>query len=51
MELGGRQDPIGEAQTYQTLPRRSGPSKPFGTAFKELMRASVLRDRLARLLR
>jgi choline dehydrogenase-like flavoprotein len=47
MELGGSQDPISEAQSYQSLLRLVRPSKPFGTEFKQLMRASVLRDRLA----
>ncbi|HEY1918524.1 MAG TPA: alcohol dehydrogenase catalytic domain-containing protein [Streptosporangiaceae bacterium] len=47
MELGGSQDPISEAQSYQTLLRFVRPGKPFGTDFKQLMRASVLRDRLA----
>jgi choline dehydrogenase-like flavoprotein len=46
LELGGSQDPIGEAMSYlQVLPAVS-PDKPFGTAFKQLMRASILRDRL-----
>jgi gluconate 2-dehydrogenase alpha chain len=47
MELGGSQDPISEAQSYRTLLRFVRPDKPFGTDFKQLMRASVLRDRLA----
>ena len=43
MELGGSQDPIAEGKTYQfVLATALGPIKPFGTAFKELMRASVL---------
>jgi gluconate 2-dehydrogenase alpha chain len=46
MELGGSQDPVSEAQSYQTLLSFIRP-KPFGTEFKQLMRASVLRDRLA----
>lgn len=47
LELGGTQDPIGEAKTYQfVLSTAVGSVKPFGTAFKELMRASILRDRL-----
>ncbi|HZQ84083.1 MAG TPA: GMC family oxidoreductase [Acidimicrobiales bacterium] len=46
-ELGGSQDPISEGKTYQFLLTTAlGGIKPFGTAFKELMRASVLRDRL-----
>ena len=47
MELGGSQDPISEAQSYQTLLGFLRSSKPFGTDFKALMRSSVLRDRLA----
>jgi choline dehydrogenase-like flavoprotein len=47
MELGGSQDPISEAQSYQTLLRLVRAHKPFGTDFKQLMRASILRDRLA----
>ena len=47
MELGGSQDPIAEAQSYQTLLRFVRSAKPFGTEFKQLMRSSVLRDRLA----
>ena len=47
MELGGSQDPIAEAQSYQTLLALVRSSRPFGTEFKQLMRASILRDRLA----
>jgi gluconate 2-dehydrogenase alpha chain len=47
MELGGSQDPISEAQSYQTLLSLAHSARPFGTEFKQLMRASVLRDRLA----
>ena len=47
MELGGSQDPISEAQSYQTLLAFVRSAKPFGTDFKRLMRASILRDRLA----
>jgi gluconate 2-dehydrogenase alpha chain len=47
MELGGSQDPISEAQSYQTLLGFVRAKKPFGTEFKQLMRSSVLRDRLA----
>jgi len=47
MELGGSQDPISEAQSYQTLLGFVRASKPFGAEFKQLMRSSVLRDRLA----
>jgi gluconate 2-dehydrogenase alpha chain len=46
MELGGSQDPISEAQSYQTLLGFVRASRPFGTEFKQLMRASILRDRL-----
>ena len=49
MELGGSQDPISEAQSYQTLLGFLRSAKPFGTDFKALMRSSVLRDRLGRL--
>lgn len=49
LELGGSQDPIAEAQTYRfllstALGMAGLPS--FGRPLKELMRASVLRDRL-----
>jgi len=47
MELGGSQDPIAEAQSYQTLLGLLRSAKPFGTEFKQLMRSSILRDRLA----
>ena len=47
MELGGSQDPITEAQSYQTLLGFLRSAKPFGTDFKQLMRSSILRDRLA----
>jgi gluconate 2-dehydrogenase alpha chain len=47
MELGGSQDPISEAQSYQTLLGFIRSARPFGTEFKQLMRASILRDRLA----
>jgi gluconate 2-dehydrogenase alpha chain len=48
LELGGSQDPISEAQTYRfILSTALGSVKPFGTALKQLMRASLLRDRLA----
>ena len=47
MELGGSQDPIAEAQSYQTLLGFVRAARPFGTEFKQLMRSSVLRDRLA----
>ena len=44
---GRRPDPIAEAQSYQTLLGFVRAAKPFGTEFKQLMRASILRDRLA----
>jgi choline dehydrogenase-like flavoprotein len=47
IELGGSQDPIEEAQSYQTLLGFVRSSRPFGTDFKQLMRSSILRDRLA----
>ena len=47
MEIGGSQHPIGEAQSYQALLRLVRASRPFGTEFKQLMRSSILRDRLA----
>jgi choline dehydrogenase-like flavoprotein len=47
VELGGGQDPIGEARSYQTLLAFIRSARPFGTEFKQLMRASILRDRLA----
>ena len=47
MELGGSQDPITEAQSYQTLLSLVRAAKPFGADFKALMRSSILRDRLA----
>jgi choline dehydrogenase-like flavoprotein len=47
MEFGGSQNPIGEAQSYQTLLALVRSSRPFGTEFKQLMRSSILRDRLA----
>ena len=47
MELGGSQDPLSEAQSYQTLLGFVRSAKPFGAEFKQLMRASILRDRLA----
>jgi gluconate 2-dehydrogenase alpha chain len=47
MEIGGSQDPIAEAQSYQTLLSLLRPQRPFGTEFKQLMRSSILRDRVA----
>jgi gluconate 2-dehydrogenase alpha chain len=46
LELGGTQDPIAEALIYQgTILPLVAPNKPFGRPFKQLMRASLLRDR------
>ncbi len=48
LELGGSQDPISEAETYRfVLSTALGSVKPFGAPLKQLMRASLLRDRLA----
>lgn len=54
VELGGSQDPMAEASIYRFIlesVQMADPSnaalRPFGTRFKALMRASVLRDRLA----
>ena len=47
MELGGSQSVLSEAQAYQTLLGFTRSAKPFGTDFKQLMRSSILRDRLA----
>jgi choline dehydrogenase-like flavoprotein len=47
MELGGSQSVISEAQAYQTLLGFTRSAKPFGTDLKQLMRSSILRDRLA----
>lgn len=46
MELGGSQSVLDEASTYRNLMPLISPAKPFGAAFKELMRASILRNRL-----
>jgi choline dehydrogenase-like flavoprotein len=46
LELGGTQEPIAEGLLYQALLGTLAPEKPFGSAFKQLMRASLLRDRL-----
>ncbi len=53
LELGGTQDPIAEATTYRFLLetlQQADPGnvalRPFGSRFKALMRASILRDRL-----
>jgi choline dehydrogenase-like flavoprotein len=54
LELGGSQDPMAEAGIYRFLlesMQMADPTnlalRPFGTRFKALMRASILRDRLA----
>jgi gluconate 2-dehydrogenase alpha chain len=53
MELGGSQEPIAEATIYRYLLEElhsadpGSVTTPFGTSFKTLMRASILRDRLA----
>jgi choline dehydrogenase-like flavoprotein len=47
MELGGSQDPLAEAQAYRTLLAFLRSTRPFGTELKQLMRSSILRDRLA----
>jgi gluconate 2-dehydrogenase alpha chain len=52
MEIGGSQDVIAEGTIYQFIldalaSAPGGAVKPFGTNFKSLMRASLLRDRLA----
>jgi gluconate 2-dehydrogenase alpha chain len=46
VELGGSEFPLDEAAVYQELLGLVAPDKPFGSAFKQLMRASLLRDRL-----
>jgi gluconate 2-dehydrogenase alpha chain len=46
MELGGSQNLLGEAATYRGILKTILPHKPFGSAFKELMRSSILRNRL-----
>ena len=45
LELGGTQDPISEALIYQGTILARLPTKQFGRPFKQLMRASLLRDR------
>lgn len=53
MELGGSEEPLAEAANYQFILEalasadQTGTFKPFGAGFKQLMRSSVLRDRLA----
>jgi gluconate 2-dehydrogenase alpha chain len=46
IELGGTDHPIAEAQQYQQILKAVSPTLPFGAEFKELMRSSLLRDRL-----
>lgn len=46
MELGGSQSLLDEAATYRGLMPIISASRPFGTEFKQLMRASILRNRL-----
>ena len=46
VEMGGTDRPLGEAQQYQQILPVLSPERPFGVAFKQLMRASLLRDRL-----
>ncbi|MGH9172091.1 MAG: GMC oxidoreductase [Acidimicrobiales bacterium] len=46
LELGGSQPPVDEAAQYQAILSLISPDRPFGSAFKQLMRASLLRDRL-----
>ena len=46
MELGGSQNLLSEAMTYQGILGITEPDRPFGTAFKQLMRSSILRNRL-----
>jgi len=47
VELGGTSQVIQEALQYVDLLELFEPEKPFGVRFKELMRLSALRDRLA----
>jgi gluconate 2-dehydrogenase alpha chain len=46
-ELGGSQDPIAEGKFYRDILGLLPGVQLFGHTFKELMRASLLRDRLA----
>jgi choline dehydrogenase-like flavoprotein len=46
IEIGGSQNLISEAQSYGTLLEMVRASRPFGIEFKQLMRSSILRDRL-----
>jgi hypothetical protein len=47
LEMGGSPLPIDEAQLYRSFLPALQPERPFGTIFKQLMRASLFRDRLA----
>jgi gluconate 2-dehydrogenase alpha chain len=47
LELGGSPLPIDEAQLYRSFLPALQPERPFGTVFKQLMRISLFRDRLA----
>lgn len=46
IEMGGTDRPLDEAAQYQQILPVLSPGKPFGVEFKQLMRSSVLRDRL-----
>lgn len=48
MELGGSQQGVvlDEANTYRSILATVSPHQPFGVAFKQLMRSSILRNRL-----
>lgn len=47
VEMGGAPTPMDEAMQYVDLMKTFDAAKPFGRRFKELMRLSALRDRLA----
>lgn len=47
LEMGGSPLPIEEAQLYRSFLPVLSPTKPFGSTLKQLMRASLFRDRLA----
>lgn len=46
VEMGGGERPLAEAAEYQQILQVLKPDRPFGAEFKELMRTSLLRDRL-----
>ncbi|MGI8491608.1 MAG: GMC oxidoreductase, partial [Acidimicrobiales bacterium] len=46
-ECGGSQEPVAEGTFYQLILSLLQPQKPFGATFKQLMRTSLLRDRLS----